>query len=504
MAIDELILKSQGNVDIQVGGPGNAWVYFSPCASMSGPSVSLGAIETRWCQDPNNAEKFVRSVRFRTAPDDITFDLMTKLTAVNSLADLECPFGIRARFLNCSGSRNDPAQYAPIMLGYTPAQLESKDYDDLVITDPGDNDEIVVTAPINASYEYIIEKMTSPARVGSAAELGAEAIVSLVLCGDASCGGSCGAPSDGCDTLYALTTETTGIYATPTLLVGSKNNTTNVWTWVQREVVGLTGGDADIVRCAGSRILVSSNSGSDVVYSDDAGVTWTSVALASPPSANVNALFARTSQEVWVAAEAGYLFKSTDGGLSYDTILNGNLTSENYTAVFAYSADLIYVVGESGVVFKTSNGGSSWSTLTDELALANTINLLDVRVPDNRPNEVYVATNDGRIFRSINTGTTWTAVSFSGSGAGTVDKIVFTGPANGEIMFIMHTDSSNRTRLLRDNSGGNGGSDVELVYNFSDVIAAGVELDDFTVCNPNDVFLGGALNTAFPTIIQAQ
>ena len=39
MAIDEtLVLKGEGNVDVQVGGPGNSWVYLSACASMGGAS----------------------------------------------------------------------------------------------------------------------------------------------------------------------------------------------------------------------------------------------------------------------------------------------------------------------------------------------------------------------------------------------------------------------------------------------------------------------------------
>ena len=58
---DEILVKrGQGNVDVQIGGPGNNWQYLSSCAAMTGPEVPLGDTETRWCQDPKVAGVFKR------------------------------------------------------------------------------------------------------------------------------------------------------------------------------------------------------------------------------------------------------------------------------------------------------------------------------------------------------------------------------------------------------------------------------------------------------------
>ncbi|NIU78070.1 MAG: hypothetical protein GWN71_32310, partial [Gammaproteobacteria bacterium] len=91
MALDEvLVLKGEGNVDVQVGGPGNNWDYLSACAHMSGPTVPRGDTEVRWCQDPERAGGFKISSKIRAAADQITADLMTKLGKVDYLSDLLC------------------------------------------------------------------------------------------------------------------------------------------------------------------------------------------------------------------------------------------------------------------------------------------------------------------------------------------------------------------------------------------------------------------------------
>lgn len=119
MADEILVLKGEGQVDVQPGGPGNPWKYLSACASMSGPTVPKGETEIRWCQDPKKAGKFRISSKFRTAPDQITFDLMTKLGKLDYLNGLDCPFGIRARWLpeSSGGGTGRPKSMGPDYVG---------------------------------------------------------------------------------------------------------------------------------------------------------------------------------------------------------------------------------------------------------------------------------------------------------------------------------------------------------------------------------------------------
>src|SRR6185503_7172634 len=251
MADEFNVKRGQGNVDVQIGGPGNNWLYLSACAAMTGPEVPQGDIETRWCQDPHVAGAFRRSTQIRTAPDLITFDLTTKLGKIDYLNRLNCPFSQRARYAIC-GEREDVANYDPFMLNFCSVNINSKSYEDLVITDPGNEDEIMVTSSASAGYEYRIQKMT-PARTGSATLLGDQVILDIEYCDSPDCGGYCGDPSDGCTTVFATTNADTTPYTNPNLIKGVKNMNTGAITWSVIPILGLNG-NAENLECAGKRL----------------------------------------------------------------------------------------------------------------------------------------------------------------------------------------------------------------------------------------------------------
>jgi len=364
MADEVLVLKGEGNVDVQVGGAGNNWDYLSACASMSGPTVPSGSTEIRWCQDPTKANGFKISSQFKTAPDQVSADLMTKLGKIDYLNNLNCPFALRARYAKC-GEREDPSNYDPIMLTYCSAQLQEHSYDDLVVTDPGDQDEILVTAPWQASYEYRIKKIT-PARIGTAALLGDQAINDIEYCDEFTCGGYCGDATDGCSVIYGATDADTTPYAAPNLIKGLKNSKTNFITWSATPVLGLNN-NLEGVECAGNRVIVSSNGDSAIAYSDTPTDqdTWNVVAITNAPTANPNALFARTARETWLGANNGFIYKSIDGGATWSAVHQAEITTQNINAVWAHDKDLAYAVGDAGIILRTKDGGQTWENVTE-------------------------------------------------------------------------------------------------------------------------------------------
>ena len=498
MADETLILKGHGNVDVQIGGAGNNWNYLSACAFMSGPTVPRGGTELRWCQDPSKANGFKVSSKIKLAPDQVTGELMTKLGKIDYLVDLDCPFGLRTRFADC-GEREDPSNYNPIMLEYCAVDLNEHSYDDHSIGDPGNQDEILVTAPWSAMYELRIKKLNA-ARIGSATDLGDQPINDVDYCDSASCGDECGARSDGCTTAYGVTDIDVSPYAAPNIIKYVKDLTTGGITWTLEPVLGFNS-SLENVECAGSRLLVSSNGDSAIGYndSDTDQDEWNIVAIGNAPSAYPYGLYARTAREIWLAAESGYVYKSVDGGGTWTAVHEATLTTENLNAVFAYDKNLVYAVGDNGVILKSSNGGSTWEDLTEVATTSS--NLLVVKVPPDRSSEVYIGTNAGQIFRSTDIGDTFSAYAFDGSGVGTVDGIEFCGKCEGETMFILHNDAGPRGRILRDLSGGAGGADVETVAGYTDVIAAGVDLNAIACCSPNEALVGGETSGAYPTVI---
>lgn len=494
-----LILKGDGNVDVQVGGPGNNWKYLSACAAMSGPSVPLGGSEIRWCQDPGKAGGYRISSKFRTAPDQIGADLMTKLGKINLLTELKCPFSLRARFARC-GTREDPSNYDPLMLTYCDAEISDISYDDLVVTDPGSQDEILVTSPWQASYELRIKQL-SPGRIGTLADLGDQPINDIEVCDTEECPGFCGDKSDGCSIAYAVTDADAAPYAAPNLLKHVKNTTTGAITWTNNPILGING-NVEGIECAGSRLIVSSNADSVIGYNDSDGDQdeWNLVTLANAPSALHSALFARTAREIWVAANGGFVYKSVDGGNSFSAVHSGTITTNNLNAIFAFDKDLVYAAGDTGVMIKSTDGGETWADITETSTTA--ANLRVIVVPENRPKEVFIGTNDGIIYRSTNEGSTFSQVQIDGQGVGTIDALEFCGPCAGDVLFILHNDAGPRGRVLRDLSGGAGGADVEIVSGYTEVISSGIQLNALACCSGNDVFAAGENFSGFPVIIR--
>lgn len=499
MADEILALSGEGNVDVQIGGPGNPWIYLSACAGMSGPTVPFGGTELRWCQDPKRAGKFKKSSKIRLEPDQVSFDLMTKLGKINHLRDLRCPFTARARYAKC-GEREDTMNYDPLMLAYCNSELQEKSYEDLVVTTPGDNNEIIVTAPVQADDEYEVQHI-SPSRIGTATDLGDQAINDIEYCDSADCGGYCGARSDGCAHFYAVTDADAAPYAAPNLIKGVKNLTTGVITWTLTPILGLNG-NVEAIECAGNTLVVTSNTDGKAAYNAEDGDQdeWVTITLANAPSPFHAALHMRTAREGYIGAANGYIYKTVDAGRSWNPVHSGTITTQRINAVWAYDKDLVYAAGNNGVMLKSTNGGASWQDITEVATVSS--NLLKIIVPPGRPKEVYVGAANGKIYRSLNEGSTFAAISFDGDGIGSVDDIDFCGPCGSDVMFILHNDGGPRGRILRDLSGGYGGADVEVVMSQMAVIQAGIDLNALACCDVNEVMAAGELNNSFPVIIQ--
>lgn len=500
MADEILVLRGQGNVDVQIGGSGNPWLFLSACASMSGPTVPHGETEIRYCQDPKRAGKFKVSSTFRTAPDRVSGELMTKLGKIDYLQDLLCPFSLRARYAKC-GERENTINYDPIMLTYCTADLQEHSYEDLVVTNPEDEDEILVTAPWEANNEYRVRHI-SPARIGSLAELGDQPINDIEYCDSSDCGGYCGSRSDGCAIFYAVTDADVAPYAAPSLIKGVKNLATDAITWTVTPILGLNG-SVEGVECAGNTLVIISNTDSKVGYNNEGADQdeWVFITLAFAPSPFHAALHMRTANEGYLGAATGRIYKTVDGGRSWNIVHAGGLTTQRINAVWAFDKDLVYAAGNSGTILKSTNGGQAWQDITEVATVAS--NILKVVVPPDRPKEVYVGAANGKIYRSTDEGATFSAISFDGDGIGSVDDIDFCGPCGSDVMFILHNDAGPRGRILRDLSGGAGGADVEVISTQTQVITGGIDLNAMACCDVNTVMAAGENSGGFPVVILA-
>jgi len=187
-----------------------------------------------------------------------------------------------------------------------------------------------------------------------------------------------------------------------------------------------------------------------IAYSDDLGVTWTSVNVGSTNAQfgqNHNSLFAYDPYNIWVVAGAGYIYKSIDSGATWTTQDAGITTTSNLHAVHFATDKVGAVVGAAGAVAVTQDGGASWTLKTAPAStILNTVWVLD-------SNRMWVGGQNGLLYYTTDGGTTWNARSFTGSGVGQVRNIAFI-PGSDLIGMLTVNNASPVGNILTTIDGG--------------------------------------------------
>lgn len=144
-----------------------------------------------------------------------------------------------------------------------------------------------------------------------------------------------------------------------------------------------------------------------VGYSDDAGATWTTVniggAAAGHGATLGGCLYVVDAQNVWLASAAGYIYKSEDGGESWTAKESGSITAGDYAHIHFYDADTGVAVAASGVVALTVDGGDTWYAGT---VVTGTPNLLSCWMTEE--DTIWVGDASGDLWYSHDFGETWT------------------------------------------------------------------------------------------------
>jgi len=178
---------------------------------------------------------------------------------------------------------------------------------------------------------------------------------------------------------------------------------------------------------------------------------------------SVHCVIAVSAKIVYAGGDAGAVYKSVDGGLSFTTLATGG--AQNVISVAAFDETLLIFGGVSGECYKLKNGTFSALTVTG----ISTSNINAVAIPERKRGndiEIYLGASDGDVYRSLDEGVTWSTPAFDSSGAGAIEALVFAG-FRGAVLFVVQTDGSSQSRVLRDLSGGNLGQDVEIFGSFT-------------------------------------
>lgn len=243
---------------------------------------------------------------------------------------------------------------------------------------------------------------------------------------------------------------------------------------------------------AGAYIIIAGNdaTGGGLAYASVASVragtaTWTRCGNVSA-GGRVSAVRAINDNIVIACGNSGAVWISTNSGLSFTS--QTAVTANNLLRIAVASDELQWLVGATQTVVRRYKDSMSVITVS---GLTGTIN--DVAVPGlNRAQEVYIASSDGSIRRAVNgsaTSPTWANMRDE-SDVVSADALAFGGP-NGEFLYIVESNASPASRIIRDHSGGYCGPDCESLGTFTSPTNASLNAlaaaDHYTVMGVGDV-----------------
>lgn len=103
--------------------------------------------------------------------------------------------------------------------------------------------------------------------------------------------------------------------------------------------------------------MVGINSGSDVVYSTDAGKSWQT----SRSSVSWSTQLAFQGSVVWIVGEFGELARSNDGGVTWTKVSIPVSSSTSLNDIRFVNSTDGWIVGDNSTILATRDGGATWT-----------------------------------------------------------------------------------------------------------------------------------------------
>jgi hypothetical protein len=487
-------------VDIRKGGAGNTWQPLERDGQVNAPSGGGQPVESRFGRGENGELTPVGSI-VTGNPERWTGQMMTRLKTevfLSELTKIRCFFDIRVRQI-C----DDPYTLTnyTAAIAYDEAWVTSRTYSDNLANATEDTEaDLMNQYDFSAIYEYRYKKLRHDNVQKTVSDFAFNKVrnVSPVRCSS-----DCGVQTDGNEEWIAVTdTDNTPGYASnPAPLFYYTTDKLENWSSIYINVFP-NGNATDVVK-AGEYVLAASPT-FGVAYAryqdiKDGAVNpnvWTLATGFTAPN-GANKLAVVNGSTVLAVGNGGRIWRSTDGGLSFTLIDNGVTTSQNLNAVVFANEVLGWIGGNAGVLLRYSNGVISQVIVQTSAALTLSSNINVVATPPGRDNEVYVGTAGGQIWRTRQSTANrplFEVLVFDQTGNGQINDLQFAG-YKGDVMFIVQTNAASNSRVLRDNSGGAGGSpNIEVVGGYTSPANNGI--NSLAVADQNEaVTVGEVVNS---------
>lgn len=457
---------------------------YNSCLRMLGISQALGGVTKIECPDPDNYGKFVEIGRTRGAVERATTTLEGRLaldlrSQLVRLARKNCAIDVQLHFGQCTV----PSDYTVFKKGIILedvllTNISTKDLGALASGDVAGIDESV---EISAAYYYDVVPITYSEKASS---IVTNEVVAMTMCDNIGCGSDCGAESDGCQVVIAVTKSAGGSPSTPADIVFTKNGGV---TWYAYDINALTATqDPTDVFCVGSYVVVVSFNGGRLAYclKSDLGITapvFTAITtglVGKPRAAKA------IGGGAFIVGEQGYVYWLADPTAGVTVLDAGVATPNSLLDVDALSTSFAVAVGGNSTVIYTTNG-TSWQAISGLAPSGIGVNYNAILCLSK--SVWLIGASNGYVYYTLDGGLTWATSHFNGDGSGNVTKIVKT---TDSVLYMAHTTTAPHGRIFRSYDGG---ERWVLTPENTGVLLANDKINDMAVCSidPNLVYAGG-------------
>lgn len=423
---------------------------YKSCLRATSPSQGFGDIERIECPDPHKWGGFVEMGEIKGATERPTIGVEGRYP-LNVASDLlriarqGCYVDLQVHFGSCT----DPSIFDKFekALIFENASITNYSTEDLGALASGDNAVVNESSDLSGKDMYEVLPVVYAKRADT---IITNEILDVVICDSVSCG-DCAGESDGCKKIFAISTAAGGSATTPPDVIFSIDKGVN---WFAHDIESLSTAQVpDEIECLGDYIVVVSAAAGNLNYADKDefnGVldpAWTGVTTGFVAGGAPYAIWS-TGAYAFIVGNGGYVYGTADPTSGVSVLDAGAATVDRLLAVHGLSDSFAVAVGNNGAVVYTADGVNWTPAAAKPVGVA--INLLTVWVKSE--SEWWVGTSNGRMYYTLDGGQTWTQRTFSGSGTGTVESIVFPTKSVG---YMTHTTTTPRGRIFRTYSGGN-------------------------------------------------
>jgi photosystem II stability/assembly factor-like uncharacterized protein len=341
------------------------------CVNLEGLDWPQGDWSPIFCQGDDRYGQFEQVDEVQGAPESPSSSMNMLMSKRNPILNMVCPFNIYVHYGKC----RDPNSFNlgwEIGFTYESARFEGKTSEPMVAHD-GEGAEI----HFGGAYAARDFFQHDPILFGPEATveaLGAE-VVGIVVCDYVDCG-DCGAPSDGCQRIYAVTAANVGSgINNPQVLATEDGGGT--WTAYPIDCLVAVAGPPSPMACVGDILVVLGDPANlyatgEIAYAEFSDLTaWTCIADGLVANHYPHAIFSLNPLETWLVGEGGYIYFTSDPTTGVTVQSPADVTDATLRDVHFYNSEVGLAVGDAGTVVFTRNGGLVWQEATTNWTAMN-------------------------------------------------------------------------------------------------------------------------------------